>query len=77
MVVKYGGYSHVHVLYELTSWHEHISHCDDDRVFPNRLDLLDRILSNLLDYGRTNLNYTSSSALILSQKAARTQLQFK
>jgi hypothetical protein len=23
--------------------------CDDDRVFPNRLDPLDRIISNLLD----------------------------
>jgi hypothetical protein len=23
--------------------------CDNDRVFPNRLDLFDRIISNLLD----------------------------
>jgi hypothetical protein len=23
--------------------------CDDDRIFPNRLDLLNRIISNLLD----------------------------
>jgi hypothetical protein len=24
-------------------------HCDDDRVFPNKLDPLNRIISNLLD----------------------------
>jgi hypothetical protein len=33
MVVKYGGYSHVHVLYESTSYHEHVIRCDNDRVF--------------------------------------------
>jgi hypothetical protein len=32
-----------------TSCHEYGSRCDDDRVLPNRLDPLDRILSNLLD----------------------------
>jgi hypothetical protein len=29
------------------------------------------------DCGRTNLNYTGSSALILSRKTIRTQLHFK
>jgi hypothetical protein len=32
-----------------TTRHEHDSRCNDDRVFPNRSDQLDRILSNLLD----------------------------
>jgi hypothetical protein len=48
-LLKCGGYSHVNILYESTSCHEHSCHRDDDRVFPNRLDPLDRILSNLLD----------------------------
>jgi hypothetical protein len=49
MVVKCGGYNHVHVLYESTSCHEHDSRCDDDRGFPNRSVLLDRIISDVLD----------------------------
>jgi hypothetical protein len=32
-----------------TSCHEHDSRCDDDRIFPNRSVLLDRIISDLLD----------------------------
>jgi hypothetical protein len=72
-LLQYGGYSHVHVLYESTSCHElwrslnteatatfmlymnqllalsFDGRCDDDRVFRNRLDPLDRIISNLLD----------------------------
>jgi hypothetical protein len=35
---RYGGYSHVNVLYKSTSCHEHSYHCDDDRIFPSRLD---------------------------------------
>jgi hypothetical protein len=31
----------------------------------------------LLDCGRTNLNYTGSSALILSRKSVKAQLHFK
>jgi hypothetical protein len=46
-LLKFGGYGHVQVLYKSTSCHEHSFRCDDDRVFPNRLDPLDRILSNL------------------------------
>jgi hypothetical protein len=49
MVVKCGGYSHVHVLYDSTSCHEHDSCCDDDRIFPNRSVPLDQIISDLLD----------------------------
>jgi hypothetical protein len=64
-----GGYSHVHILYELSSCHEFWRRlrprscfiridflpwalmvvCDDDRVFPNKLDPFDRIIFNLLD----------------------------
>jgi hypothetical protein len=46
---KFGGYGHIQVLSKSTSCHEHSCHCDDDHIFPNRLDLLDRILSNLFD----------------------------
>jgi hypothetical protein len=48
-LLKFGGYSHVQVLYKSTSCHEHSCRRDDDRVFPNRLDLLDRTQSNLFD----------------------------
>jgi hypothetical protein len=37
------------VSYKSTCCHEHNYRCDDDRVFPNRLDPLDRIQSNLFD----------------------------
>jgi hypothetical protein len=46
---KYEGYSHVNVSYKSTSCHEHDSRCDDDRIFPSRLDPLDRTQSNLFD----------------------------
>jgi hypothetical protein len=46
---KYEGYSHVNVLYKLISCHEHSCRCDDDRVFPSRLDPLERSQSNLFD----------------------------
>jgi hypothetical protein len=45
MVVKFGGYNHVHFLYDLSF----DSRCDDDRIFPNRSVLFDRIISDLLD----------------------------
>jgi hypothetical protein len=48
-LLKYRGYSHVLVLYESTPCHEHSCRCDDDRVFPSRLDPLDRTQSNLFD----------------------------
>jgi hypothetical protein len=48
-LLKYGSYSHVNVLYESTSCHEHSCRRDDARVFPNRLDPLDRTQSNLFD----------------------------
>jgi hypothetical protein len=48
-LLKFGGYSHVQVSYKLTSCHEHSCRCDDDRVFPNRLDPLDRTQSNLFE----------------------------
>jgi hypothetical protein len=48
-LLKFEGYSHVQVSYKLTSCHEHNCRCDDDRIFPNRLDPLDRIQSNLFD----------------------------
>jgi hypothetical protein len=48
-LLKFGGYSHVQVSYKMTSYHEHNCCCDDYRVFPNRLDPLDRIQSNLFD----------------------------
>jgi hypothetical protein len=48
-LLKFKGYSHVQVSYKLTSCHEHNCRCDDDRVFPNRLDPLDRIQSNLFN----------------------------
>jgi hypothetical protein len=48
-LLKFGGYSHFQVSYKLTSCHKHNCPCDDDRVFPNRLDPLDRIQSNLFD----------------------------
>jgi hypothetical protein len=35
------------------------------------------LIDNKLYYGRTNLNYTGSNALMLSQKAIRTQSHFK
>jgi hypothetical protein len=48
-LLKFGGYSHVQVSYKLTSCPEHNCRCNEDRVFPNRLDPLDRIQSNLFD----------------------------
>jgi hypothetical protein len=48
-LIKFGGYSHVQVSYKSTSCHEHNCRCDDDRIFPNRLDPLNRIQSNLFD----------------------------
>jgi hypothetical protein len=48
-LLKFGGYSQVQVLYKLTACYEHDSRCDDDRIFPNRLDPLDRTQSNLFD----------------------------
>jgi hypothetical protein len=39
----------IQVLYKSTSCLAHSCRCDDDRIFPNRLDPLDRILSNLFD----------------------------
>jgi hypothetical protein len=48
-LLKFGGYSHVQVLYKSTSCHEHSCRCDDYHVFPNRLDPLDRTQSNLFD----------------------------
>jgi hypothetical protein len=48
-LLKFGGYSHVQVSYKSTSCNEHNCHCDDDRIFPNRLDPLDRIQSSLFD----------------------------
>jgi hypothetical protein len=48
-LLKFGGYSHIQVSYKSTSCHEHNCCSDDDRVFPNRLDPLDRIQSNLFD----------------------------
>jgi hypothetical protein len=48
-LLKFGGYSHIQVLYKSTSCHEHSYRCDDDRIFPNRLDPLDRTQSNLFD----------------------------
>jgi hypothetical protein len=48
-LLKFEGYSHVQVSYKLTSCHEHNCRCHDDHVFPNRLDPLDRIQSNLFD----------------------------
>jgi hypothetical protein len=48
-LLKYGGYSHIQVLYKSTSCHEHSCCCDDDRVFPNKLDPLDRTQSNMFD----------------------------
>jgi hypothetical protein len=32
-----------------TTCYEHASRCDDDRIFPNKLDPLDRTQSNLFD----------------------------
>jgi hypothetical protein len=48
-ILKFGGYSHIQVSYKLTSCHEHNCRCDDNRIFPNRLDPLDRTQSNLFD----------------------------
>jgi hypothetical protein len=48
-LLKFGGYSHIQVLYKSTSCHEHSCRCDDDRIFPNTLDPLDRTQSNLFD----------------------------
>jgi hypothetical protein len=48
-LLKFGGYGHVQVLSKSTSCHEHSCRCNSDRIFPNRLDPLDRILSNLFD----------------------------